>query len=288
MTTDLPVRPLSGTIGAEVSDVRLSRDISKETISAIKAALLRYKVLFFPDQRSFTEDDQIAFGMRFGSLETDYPSFATRMKDRPEVIVFDGAAPAGRASVWHTDATVSRTPPMAGIIRIAEVPDRGGDTMWCDTASAFNSLSDPLKQFLATKTAVHDLFSDEYIERTGVHHRRRTDVDLSRVSRCEHPVVRVHPETGEQCLFINPLFTSHIVGLHSRESALLLNYLFEQMQRSEFTVRRHWSRNDVGFWDNRCTMHAAIDDYGTGRRLAYRVCIKGDVPVGSPSLSMQH
>lgn len=280
--TSLNIVPLSGSIGAEVHDVDLTLPMEKDTVVSVREAFLQYKVLFFPRQPEITPDAQVAFAKQFGEPETDYPSFAKQVPDFPEIVYFDGAEPGGRASVWHTDTTLSASPTMAGILYMKEVPERGGDTMWSDGEAAFASLSAVLQEFLASKIALHDMFSEEYSERSGAFQpRNKKDIDFTKVSRAEHPIVREHPETGRKSLFINPLFTSHIVGLSSAESATLLNFLFAHMMRPEFIVRRHWSKGDVAFWDNRCTMHAAVDDYGEGRRLAYRVSLKGDRPSGA-------
>ncbi|MFK4259150.1 TauD/TfdA dioxygenase family protein [Agrobacterium tumefaciens] len=279
--TAITVRPLSGTIGAEILGADLSKPLPSSTVDVVRSALLEYKVVFFPQQPDMAPEQHVALAGHFGPLETDYPSFAKRLEGFPEIITFDGGEAGGRASVWHTDMTLSATPSLAGIIYMKEVPDRGGDTMWSDGEAAFAALSPALQHFLETKDAVHDIFTKEYSERTGAFQPK--DVDFTKVPRATHPVVRVHPETHRKALFVNPLFTSHIVGLSSSESATILKFLFDHMLKPEFIVRRHWTRGDVGFWDNRCTMHSAVDDYGVGRRLAHRVCVKGDVPFGPHS-----
>ena len=152
--------------------------------------------------------------------------------------------------------------------------------MWADLTAAYESLSETMRGILDELTAVHDVLADGQRSRAECDSKASMKLDYSNVSRARHPVVRVHPETGRKCLFINPFFTSHIDGLNSGESAALLQYLFSVIQRPEFICRRRWEKGDVAFWDNRCTMHAAVDDYGAAPRLAERVCIKGDVPFG--------
>jgi taurine dioxygenase len=278
---NIRIKPLSGTIGAEFHGIDISQPLTATQIEQVRQALLEYKVLFFPEQPPISTERHVAFARAFGALETDFPSFAAQTEEMPEITVFDGAVSSGRASIWHTDLSVSQTPTMGGIIYMKEVPSRGGDTMWADLEAAYEALSPAMREFLEARTAVHDMFSREYGSRPGAFDvRGRKDIDFSRVSRAEHPVVRVHPETGRKCLFVNPFFTSHIVGLSSEESATILNFLYAHMQKPEFIVRRHWSRGDVGFWDNRCTMHTAVDDYGEGARLVHRVCIRGDIPSG--------
>ena len=268
---DVEVKPLSGTIGAEIRGLDISLDQSSETIDFIRRQLLEFHVIFFPQQRITTEE-QIAFGRCFGELADHYPSITARDEARPEITYFDGSKSNGRARIWHTDATVSAAPPMGGILLMKETPKRGGDTMWADLTAAYESLSPLMQATLDEMTAVHDV----HAERHGL------NLDYSNVSRAEHPVVRIHPETGRKCLFINPFFTSHIKGLSAGESEALLQYLFSVIERPEFVCRWRWGKGDVAFWDNRCTMHAAVDDYGAAPRLAERVCIRGEVPFGSP------
>ncbi|ORC49123.1 diguanylate cyclase [Burkholderia sp. A27] len=279
--TRLDIHPLSGTIGAEVRGCDIARHDPAEWAADIRQAVLRYKALLFTGQSELSMDAQIGFARAFGAIETEFPSFAAKPDGRPEVTVFDAQYANGRASIWHTDLTVSKTPTAFGVLCVKQSPACGGDTMWSDTEAAYDALSPGMQRFLEGQRAMHDMFSKEYAERPGGFKTEgRSDLDLSRVSRAEHPVVRVHPETGRKCLFVNPFLTSHIVGFSSSESAHILNFLYAHMQRPEFIVRWHWSAGDVAFWDNRCTMHVAVDDYGAGRRLAHRVCVRGDEPFG--------
>jgi taurine dioxygenase len=274
---DVRVRPLSGSIGAEIVGLNISKALEPKAVDFIRRQLLEFHLLFFRGQ-SLSTDEQIAFGRCFGELEDHYPSFTARRDDRPEITFFDGSKANGRARIWHTDATVSSAPPMGGILLMKEAPARGGDTMWADLTAAYESLSPMLQAILECMTAVHNA--------QAARHAAETDsgapmtLDYSNVSHAEHPVVRVHPETGRKCLFINPFFTSHIKELKPGESRALLEHLFSVIQQPQFICRWRWQTGDLAFWDNRCTMHAAVDDYGTAPRLAERICIRGDVPVG--------
>ncbi|WP_047258478.1 TauD/TfdA dioxygenase family protein [Chromobacterium subtsugae] len=274
----LEIRPLSGTIGAEVRGCDVSLMPSPELAGEIRRALLQYKVLLFRGQPALSMARQIAFAQAFGEIETEFPSFAPKLAENPEITLFDSRNGSGRAEMWHTDLTVSETPTAFGVLCVKERPARGGDTMWADSEAAYASLSPGMRAFLEGQRAVHDMYSPEYAARPGGN--KRTDLDMSRISRAEHPLVRVHPETGRKCLFVNPFFTSHIVGFSSEESANILNFLYARMERPEFIVRWHWSEGDVAMWDNRCTTHVAVNDYGDAHRLAQRVCVKGDAPFG--------
>lgn len=278
---DFHIKPLSGTIGAEIHGIEIAKPISSEAIDCIRKAVLEYHVVFFPHQSPISPERHIEFGRCFGQLQLNYQSFSSRLEGHPEIVLFDGSKPNGRAGLWHTDITLAAKPPMGCIMYMKELPERGGDTMWADLCAAHDALSPKMQEILAGMTAVHDMFSVEYRTRPGGFDPRDVkEIDYSKVSKAEHPVVRVHPESGRRCLFINPLFTSHIVGLATEESHLLLSYLFTHMQQSEFICRRHWSKGDVAFWDNRCTMHRGVNDFGEGRRVVHRVCIEGDAPLG--------
>lgn len=279
--TRIQVTPLSGTIGAEISGIDVGQELSADIVDFIWQQVLEYHVVFFTHQAVITPEQQSRFGRYFGPLHTDFPSFASRREGSAEIIVFDGDKPGGRAAGWHMDATVCATPPKACILAMKTTPARGGDTMWSDTIAAYESLSPAFQSILNGMTAVHDLFTDAYRTRPGpkLDPARLPSIDVSSVGRAEHPLVRVIPETGRKCLFVNPLFTSHIKGLSEEESHLLLGYLFRTMERPEFICRRRWSVGDVAFWDNRCTLHAVVNDFGTYPRLAERVAIQGPAPI---------
>lgn len=280
---NIKLKPLSGTIGAEIHGIDLSRNLDEERVQIIRKALLEYHVVFFLNNAPVSVERQIALGRCFGELQTTFPSFVSKLDGHPEVVCFDGSRLGGRASKWHTNVTVSDMPPMGCIINMIEVPHRGGDTMWSDMYAAFDALSETMQKFLEKLRAVHDMTTDEYRSRLGnFDTSRSSSVDFSCVPSAEHPVISVHPESGRKGLFVNPLFTSHIIGLTPAESSHLLDYLFAHMERPEFTVRRHWNRNEVGFWDNRTTMHKAVNDYDNSPRLAYRISIEGDSPFGVP------
>ena len=179
---------------------------------------------------------------------------------------------------WHTDVTFMRRPPLGSILRAVVVPPAGGDTLWSDQQAAFESLSPALQEFLSTLTAVHDgrrtfggfLDAGHVIEWEGER--------LASLDPTEHPVVRTHPETGRRSLFVNPQFTSHLVGLSARHSEALLDQLYRHMTVPEHTVRHRWRPGDVAFWDNRATMHYATLDYGDAARVMHRVTLRGDRP----------
>jgi len=290
ISTQLDVRPLSGVIGAEIRGVDLKAEVSDATIADIRRQLLRYKVVFFP-QQPLDADQHRAFARRFGELTSAHPVIPG-LKGYPEVFEIDYTktrkvyATYGDLSrrdaqgvYWHTDVTFVKRPPMGSILNAVVIPPSGGDTMFSNQAAAYESLSQPLRTFLSDLTAVHDgkaQFGD-LLARRG---EGEWDGEVfDKLEPVEHPVVRTHPETGERTLFVNPGFTSYIKGLARDESAMLLHFLYAHSTKPEHTVRYHWTAGDLAFWDNRATQHAVVGDYGDQHRVIQRVTLRGDEPV---------
>ncbi len=284
----LDVRPLSGTIGAEVRGVDLREPLESDTVARLRDLWLRYKVVFFPEQH-LEPHHQVAFARAFGPLTKAHPVVPGPIDEHPEILVLDSErararneyAPARRRTReagWHTDVTFVATPPTGSILSGRVIPEAGGDTLWADTAAAYDELDEPLRRLVDGLTAVHDgtrtfggfLEAGFAIEWDGER--------LDALEPHEHPVVRTHPETGARSLFVNPQFTSHIVGLSGRDSEALLSLLYAHMTVPELTVRHKWRAGDVAFWDNRSTMHYATLDYGEAPRVMHRVTLQGDRP----------
>ena len=279
------VRPLSTHIGAEIEGVDLARPLVPEVRAAIRAALLEWKVIFFRDQ-PLDHAQHIAFARHFGDPtpghvvfggDAVYPEIYHVAKRRVANSVV-GMPNMRPWTGWHTDITAAVNPPAASILRGVTVPPYGGDTLWTNLAAAYRKLSDPMRRFVDGLRGVHTFGAEnggkmtrEYAERIG---RSRF------VS--EHPLVRVHPETGERVLFVSPGFLKSIVGLAPRESDVLLELLWEHAVLPEFTVRFCWEPGSIAFWDNRATAHLAPRDiFDTDfERDFYRVTLVGDVPRG--------
>lgn len=283
------VVPLSATIGAELRGIDLRRDLDDRTVAAIRSVWLDRKVVFFPDQH-LTPEEHVAFADRFGSITEGHPVIPP-VSGHPEIMEIDYSRPRelyaqyGDVSTrtkgldWHTDVTFVARPPMGSILRAVVVPPAGGDTLFSDQVAAFEALSPALQAFLTTLTATHDgrAAFQGLLDHVG---EGSWDGDvLTKLEPVSHPVVRTHPETGRRALFVNPGFTSHINELERAESDALLAYLYAHSVRPEFTVRRHWTAGDVGFWDNRVTQHSVVGDYGDDHRVIQRVTLRGDVPV---------
>jgi taurine dioxygenase len=274
----LNVTKLTPAIGAVVGNVDLSKRLDDEQIAGIRAVLLDRQVIFFEDQH-LTPVQHRDFAARFGALHTHplYPGVV----EAPELFVLDNHAgnPTDN-DAWHTDVTFIETPPMASILYAKSLPVEGGDTLWSNMKVAYENLSRPLREFLATLDAVHD-FARGFPARRTVAQNAGEDKYAKAIEDhppVVHPVVRTHPETHEDGLFVNYGFTSKIAGLRRKESDALLNFLFEHIQKPEFLVRWRWTPNTVAFWDNRVTQHYAVNDYLPNRRLMHRATVLGDRP----------
>ena len=285
---ELDVTLLSGTIGAVVRGLDL-RHLDHATVDAIRRVWLARRVVFFPDQHLDLDSHQ-AFASRFG-LPTEGHPVIPGVPGAPSVFEIDysrerelyahyGDVATRRQGLdWHTDVTFVRRPPMGSILRAVVVPPSGGDTLFSDQVAAFEDLSPALRGFLRTLTAVHDGSRQFAAALREVGEGQWEGRPVPRLEPVVHPVVRTHPETGDEALFVNPGFTSHIVELERAESDALLAYLYRHSVRPEFTVRYHWSAGDVGFWDNRATQHSVVGDFGTQPRVIQRVTLRGDEPV---------
>jgi alpha-ketoglutarate-dependent taurine dioxygenase len=285
----LDIRPVAGRIGAEIRGVALSGDLGADTIKAIRAALVRHKVIFFRDQTALTDARQEAFGELLGK-PVSHPTIPVAEGSRflLELNSREGYA----AASWHTDVTFVPAYPEASVLRAIEVPEAGGDTLWANTATAYEELPDSLKTLADGLRAVHtnlydyaaafSNFSKDYIEK----HRA---IFASTVYETEHPVVRVHPESGERTLVLGH-FVKNLVGYNSADSQRILGILNDHVIKPENTVRWTWRVGDVAIWDNRATQHRAIADFGLQPRNLRRVTIHGSLPValdGIPSRALK-
>lgn len=273
------VAPTGPLLGAEVSGIDLRHPLPEADVAAIRAALLKYKVLFFRDQ-DISHEDHVRFGRYFGELE-GHPVTA-HVPGFPEILSIEAAdgmkiseavLPIARpANKWHTDVTFREKPSMGGILRIRTQPPFGGDTIFADTAAIYADLPPEVKAKIATLDAEHDIIksygyrvSDEKREQL----RRDYPVQV-------HPVVRRHPETGEQHLFVNHVFTARILGLPDDEATQLLAYLVDRVKAPEYQMRFRWSANAIAFWDNRATQHYGVLDYWPHERVVERVTVMGE------------
>jgi len=274
----LHITPLSCALGAQISGVDLSRDLTGDQRDAIEQALLTHQVLFFREQ-PITPQQQVRFAAQFGDLHIHpiYPN----VPEQPEIMVLDTALTDVRDNaIWHTDVTFLPTPALGAVLSAKQLPAYGGDTLWASGIAAFEALSKPLQTLLDGLTATHDFTRSFPLERFGT-----TAEDLARWEETRrknpplsHPVIRTHPASGRKALFVNDGFTTRINELEPGESEAILKLLFAHATRPEFTIRWRWQENDVAMWDNRVTQHYAVDDYRPQRRVMHRATILGDAP----------
>jgi taurine dioxygenase len=277
------VQPLAGSLGAEIHGVDVSKPLSAETFDEVHQAFLEHAVLVFRDQ-PLSHADQISFGRRFGDL--DIHPIAVGMEEYPEMlrVLKPKGERASFGTSWHADNTFFEKPSMASILYGATIPPHGGDTLYASAERAYDALSPTMKELLEGLTAVHSA-TRAYDPAVTGEAKYRGDAAISyRYSDAireehSHPVIRTHPETGRKCIFVNPMFTLRIEGLAEAESEPLLDFLYSHTTRPEFTCRVQWEPRTLLLWDNRCTMHYALDDYPDYDRLMFRVSVSGDRPV---------
>lgn len=275
----LEVCRVAGQIGAEIRNVALSGTLDDATISAIRQELLRHKVIFFRNQNHLDDAGQEAFAERMGA-PIKRPNVAASEGSRflLELNAKEGYA----ASIWHTDLTFLAAYPEASILRAIVVPDFGGDTLWANTAAAYSDLPAPLRILVDNLHAIHadatdfDLYQVSVKDQLGAAQNGPALVRFE----AEHPVVRVHPETGERCLVLGQSRVKRFVGLNALDSQRLLAILQDQVTRPENTVRWRWQPGDVAIWDNRATQHRSVPDYGDQPRQMRRATIHGTTAIG--------
>lgn len=274
------LRPVAGRIGAEISGVRLDGDLPERTVEGIRRALNRHKVLFFRGQDQLDDDEQEAFARLLGDVAS-HPTIPPR-PGTAAILELDAAHGGGRVNYWHTDMTFLDAYPQASILRAVKVPAHGGDTVRANTVAAYRDLPKDLQSLANRLRGLHTNAYDYAALRPGARdedRRHHAEVFTSTVFETEHPVVRVHPETGERSLVLGG-FLQKLVGYSQADSAHLVAILQSHVTRLENTVRWRWAEGDVAIWDNRATQHYALDDYGKEPRVMRRVTVAGDVPVG--------
>ena len=275
------VRRLAGNIGAEITGVDTGTELSDDAVAQIRHALLEHKVVFLRDQ-SLNYRRQVAFAERLGPLTLGHPTLASP-PDQPLLEEIDSAK-GTRANHWHTDVTFVDRPPAFTLLHGVVIPPVGGDTLWANTVTAYQSLPAGLRDVADQLRIVHTNDYD-YAAVYGRGERADPAVTAQRqefvstVYETEHPAVRVHPETEERSLVLGG-FARSVVGYPPQASRDLIRILQEYVTRPEQTVRWQWRVDDLAIWDNRATQHYAIFDYGSAHRRGERVTVAGPVPVG--------
>jgi len=277
MTHAVGVTKLGSRIGARIDGVKLGGDLDPDTVDEIREALLAHKVIFFRGQDHLDDDQQLAFAGLLGTPVAHPAAAVLAPKGAPIITPIDSER--GRANRWHTDVTFAANYPAASILRAVTLPSYGGSTLWASTAAAYDELPEPLKWLVDNLWAVHTNRRDYVIPESLNEKQREFRQAFEKPDfQTEHPVVRVHPETGERTLLAGG-FVRNFIGLDGYESTVLLELLQRRITLPENTISWNWEPGDVAIWDNRATQHRAIDDYDDQPRLLHRVTLMGDVPV---------
>lgn len=271
----IDVRRFAPALGAEIRGIDLAAGLDDETYREVRRALLDHQVIFFKDQSEIPPAVQVDIGKRFGELH--FHPAAPQMAGYPEIfeIHVHKDSKIANGEFWHSDVSCDELPPLGTILQIHVLPEIGGDTLFANMYAAYDALSAPMQAMLAKLTATH---GSEHVYR-GRYSDRGVDDAGKMYPQAVHPVVRTHPETGRKALYVNRTFTTRINELSESESDAILECLFDHCEQVDFQIRFRWQRNDVAFWDNRCTMHHAVWDYWPHERKGRRVTIKGDRPV---------
>jgi taurine dioxygenase len=271
----LEVERVGGALGARVHGLKPD-ELDDGALAQLHQALLDHEVLFLRAP-GLTPDQQLAMAARFGEAEV-HAFFPNLGPGYEKVSVLDSTATKS-ASMWHTDESFLPAPPMGTLLHAEVIPPVGGDTCWASSARAYEALSAPMRRYVDGLTAVHSLAR---IADMSYRHGMKTTADVAAAYADDvasvHPVVRTHPETGQRGLFVNPTYTRFLVGVPEDESNAVIALLVAHQTQERFVVRHHWSEGDLVIWDNRATMHIALNDF-VGHRRVHRVSILGVPPV---------
>ncbi|OUY06736.1 taurine dioxygenase [Acinetobacter populi] len=273
----LNIEKIKPAIGAIIHGIDLN-DIDQYTLEHIKQALLDHQVIFFRQQK-LSSASQATLARSFGQLHVHpvYPS----VENTPEIMVLDSLQQDLRDNeLWHTDVTFSETPPLGCVLQAIKIPEFGGDTLWSSSTAAFEQLEFDLQQQLFHLTATHDIRKSFPLERFAktAEQRKKLEQVFEKNPHITHPVVVNHPETKKPILFVNEGFTTQINELDAENSEALLRFLFQHATQEEISLRWKWQVGDVAIWDNRCTQHKALFDYGDAHRIMHRATIVGQRP----------
>ena len=271
----LNIKPFAPNLGAVITDIDLSNDINDAELTFIRDAFHKFQVLFFQNQSEISPENHIKLGRCFGDLHI-HPA-APKMKNFPEIFEINtdkNSKIANGAEDFHSDVSCDKEPPLGTMLQLHTLPECGGDTMFANMYMAYEALSHRMQKFLSSLKAFHE---SEHFYRGRYKNENNGEV-VKEYPSAIHPVIRTHPETGKKAIFVNKFFTTRIEDLESQESKFILDFLFAHIEKTEFQIRYRWNKNDMAFWDNRCTIHKALWDYFPHERKGRRVTIKGDIP----------
>ena len=262
-------------MGAEVSGIELSPDLPQDLIDEIEQGILEHRVVFFRDQ-DLSGEELVEFSTRFGESFIQ-PALAHKYKEL--LFLENDKAKPPTLNTFHQDMTGLPQPPALHMLHALVVPEEGGDTMWACNYSAYETLSDEMKRILGSLTCTHSVLTYyEPIVKAWDDAEEKLREFEEAFPQVTHPLVRTHPKTGRKSLFVNRFFTEHINGFTAKESANLLQFLYQHIETPEFCVRLRWRPGTLAIWDNRCTSHYALADYWPQHRKMQRTSVSGDTP----------
>ena len=273
--SNILINPTSGSMGVEIHNVDLSKELSDSLFSEIRETFIAHGLIFFRDQE-LTPDDHLRFAKRWGEININrffvkvegYDQIAEVRKDADQKINIGGA--------WHTDHSYDQVPAMGSILLAKETPKIGGDTLFANMYRAYETLSDGMKKTLESMKACH---SSRHVfgAHTGYSEASNQRIENPELATQDaiHPVIITHPESKRKALYVNPEFTVNFEGWTVEESKPLLDYLTEHTTQQENTTRFQWEPGSIAFWDNRCTWHFALNDYPGETRLMHRITVEG-------------
>jgi len=272
----ITVAPIAGALGAEIGDVDLA-DLDDETVAEIRAAWLQHLVVFFRGQE-LDSDEFVAFARRIGE-PVEYP-FVRGFDDHPEIIAVKKLPheTVNFGGIWHSDTVYLDQPPMGTMLLAREIPPTGGDTMFANQYAAFETLSPAMQDLLRPLRGVNSSALADVSKTREDRMRDADDGEPGRVFEASHPVVRTHPETGREALYVNVAHTARFDGMTEEESKPLLQYLFHHQVKPEVTCRFRWDVGSLALWDNRCAQHNPVNDYHGHQRVMHRITLAGDIP----------
>jgi len=280
------VEPIAGALGAEVRGVDLSEPLRNSVAAELRRAFVEHCVLFFRDQH-LTPEQHLAASRLFGPIVR--MPYVKHMDEYPDIIAVLKEADERNISTfgnaWHSDFSFLEEPPMGSLLYAREVPSHGGDTIWASMYAAYDALSDGMKRMLDPLRAMHSgrpygtggVPKDLRVSRSIKMERDNPEADRE----VAQPVVRVHPESGRKALYVNQIYTTQFENMTKDESRPLLDFLYQHCTRPEFTCRFRWEVGSLAIWDNRCTLHYAVNDYDGSRRLMHRTTVAGERPIGA-------
>jgi len=282
---EFEIKPIGGPLGAEITGLDLNLPLSGLDLARIRMALVKHGLLVFREQH-ITPEQHVAFSRRFGPLQIHVLN-RFHLSAHPEILIVSNVIEDGKpiglvdaGADWHSDLSYMPRPSLGSLLHAQELPAQQGDTLFANMFNAYNTLPADVRQTLEGRRAVHSyVYRYRRLQKLSPWRADLTQKQIDEVPEVEHPVIRVHPESGHKALFVSEGFTSHIVGLPADESAALLRFLHEHTIRAENVYRHQWRAHDMVFWDNRSTVHYAAITPQHLRRTLYRTTVEGDVPV---------